>query len=236
MSFFLYLCVNDFRSTFRDPIFKAILFFPFLSFAIIRWVFPFLMSHFAILIPYRVVILMWACLQSSIMFGFIYGFLFLEEKEEHVWDVIRVMPIAGIKLVFSRLFLGVIISSIVNFCIIHWGKIIDISVLEALLVSFLFSLSAPLIALVLGAMAENRIEGLALMKIFNLFLIIPGLIYFLPQKFAHLTAIIPTYWSFRTLEYAGNDLHHFLLFLVVGLFIHIIFMAYFNRRMARNIH
>lgn len=234
MNFFLALCINDFRSTYRDPVFKALLFFPFLSFVIIRWLIPYLAAHFSVLVEYKEVILMWGCLQSSIMFGFIYGFLFLEEKEEHVSDVIRVMPISGFKLVSSRLFLGVVISTVVDLCLVYYGGIFRISLIKAFLVSFQFSLSAPLIALVLGALANNRIEGLAQMKVLNLLLILPGLIYFLPQKAMHLTAVIPTYWSFKTLEFAGSNDLDFSLFLVLGFIIHFLFMWWFNRKMAKT--
>ncbi|MBK7869418.1 MAG: hypothetical protein IPJ74_01440 [Saprospiraceae bacterium] len=234
MNTLITLSINDFRSTFRDPIFKILLFFPFISFAIVRWGFPAIAARFPAIIPYNQVILMWACMQSATMFGMIYAFLFLEEKEEDVWQVIRILPISGIQLIFSRLLIGLIISTLVNFTLIHWGNIIHLLWYEELLLSIQFSLGAPLIALFLGAFANNRIEGLAQMKMVNVLLMIPGLIYFLPQRFLHITALIPTYWSFRSMEMAENK-GNFWLFFIVGTFFYLFGILLLNRRMENKI-
>lgn len=235
MNSILVLSANDFRSTFRDPVFKGLLVFPFLSFAIVRWVFPLLINRFPSIEPYGPVILMWGCLQSAIMFGFIYGFLFLEEKEENIWQVIRVLPISGLKLVLSRLLIGLIISSMVNFTLIHWGRIAHFPLYQEILLSIQFSLAAPLIALALGAFANNRIEGLAQMKIVNMLLIIPGLIYILPYKAFHLTALIPTYWSFRSLEMATKNSADFFWFFIIGMIFYLTCIFLLNRRLERSI-
>ena len=143
---------------------------------------------------------MWACLQPAIMFGFIYGFIFLEEKEESIWKVIRILPVSGLKIVFSRLLIGMTVSIAAIFCMLHFGFIIHLPLIKEMIISVHFSLAVPLIAVSLGAFAKNRIEGLAQMKIINLLLIAPGLIYILPSDLAHISGLIPTYWTFRSLE------------------------------------
>lgn len=223
----------DFRTTFRDPIFKGLLVFPFVSFALVRWLLPYLVQLYPIVQPYQPVILMWACLQSAIMFGFIYGFLLLEEKEEHIRQALQVLPISNLKLVAARLLIGVLVSWLVNFTLIHWGGAVRLPWYTEWLLSLQFSLVAPLLALALGAFAKNRIEGLAQMKIFNLLLIIPGLIYFLPAKLWHATALIPTYWSFRSLEHASEPLA-FLQYFSIGTIMYTIFLFGLNRKMAKG--
>jgi fluoroquinolone transport system permease protein len=230
MKFFMTLSISDLRSTFRDPVFKALLFFPFISFGIIAWVLPAVIHKWPVVQPYSDVILMWACMQSSTMFGFIYGFLFLEEKEEHITEALRVVPIRLIVLVFSRLFIGMLISFLVSMTLFHFGGVASLLLIQEILLSILFSLSAPLITLLITAFASNRIEGMAQMKIFNILLMMPGLIFFLPYKALHFMAFIPTYWSFRATEMAIEGSSQFLLFIAGGIVLHLTIIFFLNRK------
>ncbi len=235
MKFILSLSLNDLRSTFRDPVFKALLFFPFISYGIIAWGLPAVIHRWPVVQDYSHIILMWACMQSSTMFGFIYGFLFLEEKEENITQALRVVPVTGIMLVFSRLLIGMGISFLVSLVLFQFGGVVQLPVIDEILLSVLYSLSAPLITLLLAAFARNRIEGMAQMKIVNIFLMLPGLIYFLPYKALHLTAIAPTYWSFRATEMAILHSPLFLLYFVGGLLIHLGIIFWLNRRLEKEI-
>lgn len=200
MKHLLTLSSQDFRSTFRDPIFRGLLFFPLFAFALIKWLLPVLAERYPEMIPYTPVILMWACMQSATMFGFIYGFLFLEEKETQVNQALKIIPLSAFGLVSSRLLLGLLVSTLVNLMLIAVGGVVSIPFWQALLIALQFSLMAPLLALLLGTFSKNRIEGLAQMKIFNISLILPGLIYFFDAPVAHATAVVPTYWAFRSIE------------------------------------
>lgn len=234
MRFLLSLSVNDLRCTFRDPVFKALLFFPFISYAIIAWGLPSIIQRWPAVDNYAGVILMWACMQSSTMFGFIYGFLFLEEKEENINQALRVVPVSGIVLVFSRLLIGMGISFMVSVILFHFGGVVRLPLLHEILLSFLYSLSAPLITLLLAAFARNRMEGLAQMKMVNILLMLPALIYFLPYKALHLTAVIPTYWSFRATEMSIHRTGSFLLYIFAGLLLHLVIIFFLNRRLEKE--
>jgi hypothetical protein len=52
MNQLIHLSLSDLRSTFRDPVFKVLLFFPFMSFALIRWGFPEILERFPAVAPY----------------------------------------------------------------------------------------------------------------------------------------------------------------------------------------
>lgn len=235
MNTLLLLSRQDFTATFRDPIFKGLLVFPLLAFALVRWVLPVVVANFPVLAPYQPVILMWACLQSATMFGFIYGFLFLEEKEEHVFQVLRVVPVSTFRLLASRLLVGFVVSSVVNFFLLRLGGIVALPLWQEVLLAAHFSLMAPLMALLLGTFAQNKIEGMAQMKIVNLLFMLPGLLYILPQPLVHLTAIVPTYWSFRSLEMAAAGEEGFWLFFAGGLLYYGLLLGLVNRRFQRQL-
>lgn len=209
------LSKQDFLSTFRDPIFRLLLIMPVAAFAVLRWVWPVVAANFPIAEPYGPLILMFSCMQAATMLGFIYGFLFLEEKEENVFQVFRIIPYSTLTLITARLALGLIVSTMINFLLLHWGGITALPLWQEISISILFSLMAPWMALLVGAFSANKIQGLAQMKIINLILNLPALIYLLPYKALHATAIIPTYWAFRSLE-AGIEGKNFVLFLTIG--------------------
>jgi fluoroquinolone transport system permease protein len=233
MKLLFILSQQDLRTTFRDPIFKGLLFFPLLAFAFIRWLLPVIIVRFPILLPYQAVILMWSCMQSATMFGFIYGFLFLDEKEENLFQVLRIVPISTLQLLASRLLVGFAVSSFTNFLLLHLGGIGHFKGWQEVLLALQFSLLAPLIALLLGIFSRNKVEGLAQMKIVNIALNLPALIYFLPSPWLHLTAIFPSYWSFRSLEAAATD-GPYVSFMALGTAYYLIILYTLNRRFRKT--
>ncbi len=74
-----------------------------------------------------------------------------------------------------------------------------------------YALLAPLLALLVATFAQNKVEGLAQFKLYNFMLNLPALIYFLPNSFLHALAVIPTYWTFRSVEalHGGGDFWFF---------------------------
>ncbi|MFZ5898017.1 MAG: hypothetical protein ACOYU7_02355 [Bacillota bacterium] len=70
------------------------------------------------------------------------------------------------------------------------------------------SFTTPLVALLLGALAGNKIEGLALGKILGFALVTPVVVFFVPPAWQLLLAWNPWYWGYLGLlqAYAGNAL------------------------------
>ena len=209
------LSANDFRMVFRDPMLRIFLFLPLLIVALVVWLLPVLFSAYPILQDYDYVILMWAGMQASTMFGFINGFVFLEEKDENVFAALRVMPIAASTLISVRMLLGVSIAFAINVTIFSLSSWIPMSGTQLLLVAFQYALLAPLLTLALATFAQNKVEGLAQFKIYNFVAMLPALIYFLPIRALHVLAIVPTYWTFRSVEAIHSD-GSFFLFISIG--------------------
>lgn len=234
MSRLLILSANDFRMVFRDPLLRVFLFLPLLIFAIVKWVLPVVFSLFPIVQSYDYVIMMWACMQSSTMFGFISGFIFLEEKDENVFSALRVTPVTASMLISFRMLLGVTISVLINWLILDFGDIISASEWQKVLIAFQYSLLAPLLSLLLAVFAQNKVEGLAQFKIYNLIVNLPILIYFLDFSGLHALAMIPTYWSFRCIETmeAGSN---FIVFFLIGTCLYFLYLAILVKIFERKV-
>ncbi|SDM32229.1 fluoroquinolone transport system permease protein [Catalinimonas alkaloidigena] len=200
MNRLLLLGANDFRMVFRDPMLRLFLFLPLLIVGGIGWALPPVLDRFPVLGDYGYVILMWACMQTATMFGFINGFVFLEEKDDGVFTALRIMPISAAMLLGFRMALGVVMTTAVNLILLLLNPVLPLDPLTGWLVAFQFSLLAPLFALLVAVFAKNKVEGLAQFKIYNLVLNLPILIYFLPYGALHAFAVVPTYWNFRTVE------------------------------------
>ncbi|NJO03295.1 MAG: hypothetical protein HC880_17880 [Bacteroidia bacterium] len=162
---------------------------------------------------------------------FLYGFLILEEKESEVFSYFQVLPLSASMLVRSRMLVGFGVSTLVNFMIFHWGGLIALGILQHLLLALLYSLNAPLITLLLIILAQNRVQGLAQMKIINMLLMLPGLIFFIPSPWIHLTGLIPTYWLFRSV--AEPD--QFELFYCLAAAIYLLLLGFLQYRFGKKI-
>ena len=84
-----------------------------------------------------------------------------------------------------------------------------------MLLAVQYALLAPLLALLVATFAQNKVEGLAQFKLYNFMLNLPVLIYFLPYEILHGLAVIPTYWTFRSVEALHAD-GNFWLFYGIG--------------------
>ncbi|MGB3779636.1 MAG: hypothetical protein WA960_14845 [Tunicatimonas sp.] len=211
MSRILTLSANDFRMVFRDPMLRIFLFMPLLVLALVIWVVPLLFAAYPAARDYDYVILMLAGMQTSTMFGFINGFVFLEEKDEQVFSALRVLPVSAGMLVGVRMLLGFAIAALVNVALLRLTPWVEVGWGQTLLLATQYALLAPLLALLVATFAQNKVEGLAQFKLYNFMLNLPALIYFLPNSFLHALAVIPTYWTFRSVEalHGGGDFWFF---------------------------
>ena len=226
--------INDFRMVFRDPMLRIFLFLPLLIVVIVVWALPLAFSAYPAMHAYDYVILMGAGLQTSTMFGFINGFVFLEEKDEQVFAALRVMPIAASTLISGRMLLGVSIAFAINAAMFSLAPWVPMSSAQLLLTAFQYALLAPVLTLALATFAQNKVEGLAQFKVYNFVAMLPVLIYFLPFRALHALALVPTYWTFRSVEaaYTGGN---FFLFIGIGFIAYLIALAGLLRIFERQV-
>ena len=233
MSRLLTLTINDFRVVFRDPLLRIFLFLPLLIVAVVVWLVPIIFAAFPAIRDYDCVILMGACMQGSTMFGFINGFVFLEEKDENVFAALRVMPVTATVLLSVRMALGVTVAGLVNIAIISLTDWVIMAPFQTVLLAFQYALLAPLLTLLLATFAQNKVEGLAHFKVYSFLANLPILIYFLDHSALHALAVIPTYWSFRSVE-AAQEESSFFLFCAIGTLYYLVglgmLIRFFERR------
>jgi fluoroquinolone transport system permease protein len=227
------LAANDFKHVFRDRMLFLFLFTPVLLILFVRFFVPYLCSLYPFVEEYKPYIMMFACIQTSIMFGFITAFIMLEEKDENVLQAIRVLPISPEYFITYRLLFATCFSTFASFMMICFGGMAWPGFLNSVLLAVHYGLAAPFITLVVATYAKNKVEGLAFFKGLDLFIIMPILSFFFPGAWKYALSFIPMFWTYELYDGAlrgSNPLPIFAVGMLVYGFVLLILAKEFKRR------
>jgi fluoroquinolone transport system permease protein len=142
---------------------------------------------------------------ASALIGLVFGFALIEERESRTWLLMRVVPVSQATLTaywivaVSGFCMGVslVSAAIYGLAPAAWGGF--------LLLTAATSVGAPLVMLLLGALASNKLEGMAVGKIISSSMLLLIGIFVLPVQW-HLALVwYPGYWIYLGLlrAYAG---------------------------------
>jgi fluoroquinolone transport system permease protein len=129
------------------------------------------------------------------LFGMVYAFILLDENDLHILQVIAVTPAGKKNFLYMRMIVPAFMSFImVILCVILTNPVPNEGWLRTIFVSFLLSAQSPFIFLFIGSLAENKIEGFALSKLYGVFLIAVPLGLLLHHPWNYLAFFSPLYW------------------------------------------
>lgn len=229
------LSLNDIRNIFREQIlYFMFLIFPVLMFFVAREALPVAGDWYPVLADYYPLLLLLLTLQLSSGIGFVIASIILDERDEGVLTGIRVMPMAANTFILYRILFSMVITFLTTMIMLQGTGIISISWWSAWAVSFLFSLIAPLVLLALPSFSQNKVEGLAFFKAFNLLLILPAASFFISSKIAYLFAVLPLYWTFQFFDAIIKG-ENVAFWLVGALVIHAIWIVLLIRLFKRKV-
>lgn len=197
MTHILNLVINDFRHVFRDRMLLIFLSAPVLLICFVRFFVPYLTEMFPVVSDYHLYIMMFGCIQTSIMFGFITSFIILEEKDENVLQAIRVLPISATYFIVYRLVFATVFSSLSAFLMLQLGNIAYPGFVNSVLLSVHYGLAAPFIALIIATYAKNKVEGLAFFKGVDILILIPITAFFINGSLKYAFSIVPMFWTYE---------------------------------------
>jgi fluoroquinolone transport system permease protein len=100
---------------------------------------------------------------------------------------------------------------------------------------------APIFALALAALSQNKVQGFALMKVSGIVLLPPLAAYFIQSNWQLLLGLVPTYWPAKTLWAAldwinGGRPGPLLFYFLAGLVCQLLFLLLLARRFNRIMH
>jgi hypothetical protein len=233
MVFILKLAVNDFKNIIRDRFFL----FAFFAYPVMLITFSRIMIHliaprienifplaanFSLLFMFFIIII-------PFIYAFIAAFLILDERDEHLLTVLRVMPISRNNYLIYRMFFMSLLSFIVLMIFPPLSGLIDgteFSYVAYLPTAILFSLFTPFTSLLVASFATNKVQAFAIFKIGGTVFILPIFAFFLSLgDLKYIFSPIPNFWSLLALDTVIKNGTIDVLPLVVGFVFHIVLIA-----------
>ncbi len=135
--------------------------------------------------------------------SYLFGFLMLDERDENVHIMLRVLPVPENFILKSRIGIMIVLGYLFSFLILAFNGLIHFPVLQIIIVSILFALIPPVLTFAITAFAKNKIEAATLYKGLNVLLFIPVIAFFVNGWLKYAFEIIPFFWIFDTLRLAN---------------------------------
>jgi hypothetical protein len=233
MVFVLKLAVNDFRNIIRDRMF-VFLFFAYplmlivISRILVHLIAPRIKDMFPIAANFSVVF-MFFTIAIPMIFSFIAAFLILDERDEHLLTVLRVMPISRNSYLIYRMFFMSLFAFIVLLIFPPLSGLVDdtqFSYPAYIPVALLFAFFTPLIALLVGTFAQNKVQAFAIFKIGGTVFMLPIFAFFLNLgDLKYIFSPIPNFWSIISLDSVIQNGTVDIAHLAVGFVFHIALIA-----------
>ncbi len=208
MVYLFKLAVNDLRNIIRDRFFL----FAFFAYPVMLILFSRILVH---IIEPRIggifqlasefsLVLMFLVVIIPFIYSFIAAFIILDERDEHLLTVLRIMPISRTSFLAFRMFFMLVFSFIVLLIFPPLSGLVNMaefSYLAYIPTALLFALFTPVASLLVASFATNKVQAFAIFKIGGTVFIIPIFAFFLNLgNLKWIFSPIPTFWSLLSLD------------------------------------
>jgi fluoroquinolone transport system permease protein len=168
----------------------------------------------------------------AFLVGWVAGFLFLEDRDDGPLLAVDVTPVGkGGYVAYRAVLAGLLIATITLPAALVLAP--DLHPALALLIALLVAIEGISAAVVLPALARNKVEGLALTKITNLFAAVP-LIALVPSGWRYLAGVLPPFWIGDLLGLSPDARMPLLPAVILAIAVHIIVAFGLFRLLARR--
>jgi fluoroquinolone transport system permease protein len=190
----------DIKFIARDPMLLMSFLAPFMLILLLRLVFP-LLSDFVFvktgfqINSYYTISAITMVSVIPMLFGMVYAFILLDENDMHILQVISVTPAGKRNFLYMRMIVPALLSFImVLFTIVLTNPVPTEGWLRTFYISVLMAVQSPFVFLFIGSLAGNKIEGLALSKLYGIFLVAVPLGLLLHHPWNYFMFFSPLYW------------------------------------------
>ena len=193
----------DARNIFRDSSLKWMFFLPVLLALVLRWGIPplsaWLLRAYAFdLVEYYPVLLAYFFIVTCPMtYGMVIGFLLIDEKDDRTLTALQVTPLSLRAYLAYRIAVPTALSILLMFVIFPLADLKYLSPGDVFWAAVAAAPLAPLFALFLASIAQNKVQGFALMKLSGMVLLLPVFAYFVGSNWEYVFGLIPTYWPMK---------------------------------------
>ena len=203
MVYFVKLAINDLKNIVRDKfLVYALIAFPVMMIIIARIFVHWISELYAIEGIYPLFFML-LVIMLPMIFGFITAFLIIDERDEHILTVLRVMPMSRNSYLLYRMFFMSIFSFITVLLFPALSGLLDdtqFSYIQYIPVAVLFSLFTPFSALLVSTFANNKVQAFAIFKIGGTVFLIPLFAFFIVDNLKYVFGVIPNFWTFMAMD------------------------------------
>jgi fluoroquinolone transport system permease protein len=190
----------DFRFIARDPMLLMAFLAPFFLILFLRLLIPLLSEYIYAkttfeLMNYYPLVAITIVSVIPMLFGMVYAFILLDENDANILQVISVTPAGKRDFLYMRLLIPAFLSFLMAlFTIFLTDPVISQGWLRTIFISLLLSSQSSFTFLFIGCLAGNKVEGLALSKLYGVFLVAVPLGLLLHHPWNYLAFFSPLYW------------------------------------------
>lgn len=231
------LALSDLKNWLRDPLLAFVAAIPVLYALVGRFLVPWLAEQLPAgvdLVAYYPLLVGLFLLISPIAFGFVTGFLILEERDQRVLEALWTTPLTGRGYLLYRSVSVTLVSFVSMLLVAPLVGLVSVPLTLLVPVALVGSLWGVGSALLLAAYAENTVEGVAVSKFFGFTVLVPTVAIALdPGPWVYLAGVLPPFWPLQAfvLGLDGAATTTVAAHLLVGLVAHAAVVAVFVRRM-----
>lgn len=191
MSALAALARKDSKAFLRDRFLLMIAFYTLAMALICRLLVPFVPVRGLDLYLAPAVVMM-----GAMLLGTLFGFGLIEEREQGTWLLLRVLPLGETALfaylagsaAFASLVMAALGALVYGYPVARAGTFAGMLLASAL--------AGPLVMLLLGALASNKIEGMAFSKMVSASGLVAASVFVLPAPWQLLVGLFPWYWLY----------------------------------------
>lgn len=232
----------DARNIRRDSLLRWMVLMPFLFAFLFRYVVPWardgLLARTGFdLAPYYILLMSYGfVIGVPTLFGVVIGFLLLDEKDEETLTALQVTPMTLGSYLAYRVLLPMVLSVVLILLAYPLANMVSMPTRDLLVVSVLAAPMAPIFALFLASVAQNKVQGFAIMKGSGSILILPLAAYFFQGAWTYLLGIIPTFWPLKVFWLLEANESGAWIFFAIGMVVQILILAGLMARFNRVMH
>jgi fluoroquinolone transport system permease protein len=132
----------------------------------------------------------------AMLSGMLGGFLMLDERDDGTLYALQTTPLSGRQYVFYRILSPVVMGILLALLMVALLGSSGVPLTSLIMAATLSGLMGPIWAYGMYALAENKIEGLAVLKFMSLLIGLPLLSLFIPASYTPLFWVLPFFWPF----------------------------------------
>ncbi len=233
----IYLVKGDWKTIGRDPMLMISMIAPVFLLLIAVFGFPVIsdlttqMFSFP-LEPYFPIGSLFLFPLIPMLIGMVYGFILLDERDGGIISYLAITPLGKSGYLSIRMFLPTCLSILLCIAFLEFTGFNQLlNTIEIVVLSVIVSTEAPMILLLLGAYADNKVEGIAMSKGIGIIMFPIIIDYLLTGAWRWAMAISPLWWVERAVFSTPPDRW---LYLTGAAFVHLILNVLLYRKFEKR--